>query len=130
MDRIFSECGKCSLMLYITGSAMLLERSYGLGFFSVRPVFYHAVCHRERCVFLERSYGQGFLSMRPVFNHAVCHREHCVVTAFLWTGFSLSASSVPRDVCHMGSCVFRAFLWTGFSLSTSSVLSCCAFLGT
>ena len=60
----------------------------------------------------------------------VCHRDRCAVRTFLWTGFSLSASSVPHAVCHMGSCVYRAFLWTGFSLSTSNVPSCCVSHGT
>ena len=183
----FSRNASSVVMLCITGSAVLLERSYGPGFLSVQPVFCHAVCHREHfvvrvffwtgsslsaasvltsCVsqgtlyLLESSYGLGFLSVRPVFYNAVCHRE-CLMLyflrAFLWTGFSLSVSSVPHAVCHMGSCVLecsygpgflsvrpvfyhverfwercfiRAFLWTGFSLGTASVLPCCVLLGT
>ena len=32
-------------------------------------------------------------------------------------------------VCHRDRCAVRTFLWTGFSLSASSVLSCCVSQG-
>ena len=93
MDRVFSQCVQCSLMLCITGNVVLLECFYGPGFLSVRPVFL-MLCATWEVVFLERSSGPGFLSVRPVFYHDARFGERCAVTAFLWTGFSLSTASV------------------------------------
>ena len=53
----------------------------------------HAVCHMGSCV-LECSYGPGFLSVRPVFYHVERFWERCFIRAFLWTGFSLGTASV------------------------------------
>ena len=60
------------------------------------------LCITGSAVLLERSYGPGFLSVQPVFYHAVCHREHCVVRAFFWTGFSLNAASVLTSCVSEG----------------------------
>ena len=61
MDRVFSQYVQFSIMLRVSGNVVLLERSYGPGFLSVRPVFYHVARFWERCF----------------------------VRAFLWTGFCI-----------------------------------------
>ena len=66
---------------------------------------------------LERFYGPGFLSVCPLFSQAVYHRERCVVRVFLWTGFSLSASSVVM-LCVTGNVVL---LERSYGLSFLSV---------
>ena len=130
-------------MLSVTDTTVLLQRPYGPGFLSVRPVFL-MLCVTWEVVFIERSYGLGFLSVRPMFHHAVYHTGRCVVTAFLWTGFSLSTASVlpccvsqgmlicysalmDRVFSKYGQCstmlcitgdvvLLEAFLWTGFCI--------------
>ena len=93
MEWVFSQCSQCSIMLSVTENTVLLQRPYGPGFLSVRPVFLMLYVTWE-VAFLERSYGPGFLSVRPVFYHVARFWERCFVRAFLWTGFSLSTASV------------------------------------
>ena len=69
-------------MLCVTGNTVLLQRSYGPGFLSVRPVFL-VMCVTWEVVFLEHSYGPGFLSVRPVFYHVARFWERSFVRAFL-----------------------------------------------
>ena len=138
-------------MLCVTGNVLLLERSYGPGFLSQCVQCSVMLCVTGIVVLLECSYGPGFLSVRPVFYHAVYHRERCVVRAFLRTGFSRNASNIVMlcitgsavllersygpvfsqssqcsvMLCVTGNTLLLVFFWTGSSLSAASVLTSC-----